>query len=293
MGAAPLALLLFARESVSLAVAGALVAVFTAGMAAGAPVPARAVDRWRQPPILYGSALLSAAGYVVVALSGGRAGLIVAGAALAGLGPPPMEACLRALWPDLVPPSAVHAAYALDVALQEVIFVAGPLVTPAAVAIGGPTAGLLTAALLQLAGVIAFVRVPAVRRWRGRPARRHWLGPLREHRLAVMVTGILIDRSRPTGRDGGPDDHEHSAAILDQAAAHLAPHGSLVLFTSTGIVGGRDPFQRAAAEPLTGTGLAWAYHEVDSDVFGEQLDGPAYADTERIALVMLVATRGR
>jgi predicted MFS family arabinose efflux permease len=190
LGAAPLALLLYARQSVSLAVAGALVAVFTAGMAVGAPVLARAVDRWRQPPVLYGSALLSAAGYVLVVLSGGRPGLILTGAALAGLGTPPMEACLRALWPDLVPPSAVHAAYALDVALQEVIFVAGPLVTLAAVAIGGPSAGLITAAVLQLAGVIAFVRAPAVRRWRGRPARRHWLGPLRERRLAVMVAGI-------------------------------------------------------------------------------------------------------
>ncbi|SNY41984.1 MFS transporter [Paractinoplanes atraurantiacus] len=190
LGASPLALLLFARESVSLAAAGALVAVFTAGMAAGAPALARAVDRWRQPPVLYGSALVSAAGYVLVVLGDGHLGVIAAGAALAGLGTPPMEACLRALWPDLVPPSAVHAAYALDVALQEVIFVAGPLVTLAAVALGGPAAGLLTAAVLQLAGVVAFVRAPAVRRWRGRPARRHWLGPLREHRLAVMVAGI-------------------------------------------------------------------------------------------------------
>ncbi|MFF5083852.1 MFS transporter [Actinoplanes sp. NPDC000266] len=190
LGASPLALLLFARETVSLAAAGALVAVFTAGMAAGAPALARAVDRWRQPPVLYGSALVSAAGYALVVLSDGRTAPIVAGAALAGLGTPPMEACLRALWPDLVPPAAVHAAYALDVALQEVIFVAGPLVTLAAVAIGGPAAGLVTAAVLQLAGVAAFVRAPAVRRWRGRPARRHWLGPLREHRLAVMVAGI-------------------------------------------------------------------------------------------------------
>ncbi|GAA0502361.1 MFS transporter [Paractinoplanes deccanensis] len=189
LGAAPLALLLFARESVSLAVAGALVAVLTAGMAVGAPALARAVDRRRQPPVLYGSAVVSAVGYLLAAFSDGRTGLLVTGAALAGLGTPPLEACLRALWPDLVPPSAVHAAYALDVALQEVIFVAGPLVTLAAVAIGGPSAGLLTAAALQLAGVVAFVRVPAVRRWRGRPARRHWLGPLRERRLAVMVAG--------------------------------------------------------------------------------------------------------
>jgi predicted MFS family arabinose efflux permease len=192
LGAAPLALLLFARESVSLVVAGALVAVFTAGMAVGAPVLARAVDRWRQPPILYGSAVLSAVGYVIVSLAPGRPLLIGLGAALAGLGTPPLEACLRALWPALVPANTVHAAYALDIALQEVIFVAGPLVTLSAVAVGGPTAGLYAAAIFQLVGVVAFVRAPAVREWRGTRTHRHWLGPLRARRLAVMVTGIAF-----------------------------------------------------------------------------------------------------
>ena len=60
--AAPLALLLHARESVSLAVSGIVVAVFTAGMAAGAPFLARSVDRRRQPPVLHASASLSAVG---------------------------------------------------------------------------------------------------------------------------------------------------------------------------------------------------------------------------------------
>ncbi|WP_240670327.1 MFS transporter [Actinoplanes solisilvae] len=192
LAAAPIALLLFARESLSLVVAGALVAVFTAGMAIGAPVLARAVDRWRQPPVLYGSAALSTVGYLIAALAPGRPLVIGLGAALAGLGTPPLEACLRALWPALVPPSTVHAAYALDIALQEVIFVAGPLVTLGAVALGGPAAGLYTAALLQLVGVIAFVRAPAVRQWRGTTVKRHWLGPLRSRRLAVMVAGVAF-----------------------------------------------------------------------------------------------------
>ncbi len=192
LAAAPIALLLFARESLSLAVAAALVAVFTAGMAVGSPVLARAVDRWRQPPVLYGSAALSTVGYVIAANAPGRPLVIGLGAALAGLGTPPLEACLRALWPALVPPNTVHAAYALDIALQEVIFVGGPLVTLAAVASAGPAAGLYAAALLQLAGVIAFIRAPAVRAWRGTPVHRHWLGPLRERRLAVMVAGIAF-----------------------------------------------------------------------------------------------------
>jgi predicted MFS family arabinose efflux permease len=192
LAAAPLALLLYARQSVSLAVAGIVVAVFTAGMAAGAPVLARSVDRWRQPPVLHGSASLSAAGYLIAAFSAGRPAPLLAGAALAGLGTPPLEACLRALWPDLVRPADITAAYALDIALQEVIFVAGPLVALAAVAAGGPAAGLLTAAALQSAGVAAFARAPVVRGWRGTSAhRRHWAGPLRIPRLAVLVLGVV------------------------------------------------------------------------------------------------------
>jgi MFS family permease len=191
-GSAPLALLLFARESVSLAVSAAVVAVFTAGMAIGAPLLARAVDRHRQPPVLYASATLSAAGYLLAASSGSRPALLMIGAALAGLGTPPLEACLRALWPDLVPPSLVTAAYALDIALQEVIFVAGPLVTLAAVAVAGPPAGLVAAGLLQLAGVLAFARARVVRTWRGRPAERHWAGPLRVLRLMLLVIGVAF-----------------------------------------------------------------------------------------------------
>lgn len=189
--AAPLALLLYARQSVSLAVAGIVVAVFTAGMAVSAPLLARSVDRWRQPPVLYGAASLSGIGYLVAALSSGRPAVLLTGALLAGLGTPPLEACLRALWPALVPASDVTAAYALDIALQEVIFVVGPLVTLAAVAAAGPTAGLITAGVLQLTGVAAFTRAPVVREWRGQPAHHHWLGPLRVPRMVILVLGVV------------------------------------------------------------------------------------------------------
>jgi predicted MFS family arabinose efflux permease len=190
LAAGPIALLLFARESVSLSLAGLVVAVYTAGMAVSAPLLARAVDRWRQPPVLYGSSALSAVGFLAVA-GGGGIGVTVAGAALAGLGTPPLEACLRALWPSLVPPPAVAAAYTLDIALQEVIFVAGPLVTLTAVAVAGPPAGLVAAAACQLAGAVVFAVSHPVRAWRGERAPRHWAGPLRVPRFVVLVVGVV------------------------------------------------------------------------------------------------------
>ncbi|MDG4821755.1 MFS transporter [Asanoa sp. WMMD1127] len=191
LAAGPLALLLFARESVSLALAGLVVAVYTAGMAVSAPMLARSVDRWRQPPVLFASSALSAAGFVAVASGGGDLVVTLVGAAFAGLGTPPLEACLRALWPALVPPPAVAAAYTVDIALQEVIFVAGPLVTLAAVGVAGPPAGLFAAAACQLAGAIVFALSPPVRAWRGEPAPRHWAGPLRVPRFVVLVAGVV------------------------------------------------------------------------------------------------------
>ncbi|MFF0153473.1 MFS transporter [Micromonospora sp. NPDC005203] len=187
----PLALLLFARESFSLAAAGLLVAAYTAGVAVGTPLLARAVDRWRQPPVLCLAVVVSGAGFGFVATGAFGATGAAVGAVVAGLGAPPLEACLRSLWPDLLPPAAVPAAYALDVAVQEVIFVAGPLTTLLAVALGGPVAGLVVAALLQLVGTAAFVRAPAVRAWRGVPAARHWAGPLRVPRFAALLAGVV------------------------------------------------------------------------------------------------------
>ncbi|GIE87501.1 MFS transporter [Actinoplanes regularis] len=191
MASAPLALLFFAREAHSLALAGLVVGVYTAGMAVSAPILARVVDRWRQPPVLWGSALLSAAGYLLVGVGDHAVAPTMAGAVLAGAGTPPLEACLRALWPGLVRPEAVAAAYSLDIAVQEVIYVTGPLVTLLAVGVAGPSAGLAAAALLQLAGVAVFASTPAVRTWRGVAVDRHWAGPLRASRFVVILLGVV------------------------------------------------------------------------------------------------------
>ena len=40
---------------------------------------------------------------------------------------------------------------------------------------------------------------------------------------------------------------------------------------------------------LRQAGVAFIYREIDPDVFGEELDAPAYANAERIAAVALVA----
>jgi SAM-dependent methyltransferase len=130
---------------------------------------------------------------------------------------------------------------------------------------------------------------------RVRPCRSDLLdgvdGPLD---LIISNPPFMIDPAGRTYRDGGgPDGNQLSLNVIDVAAERLAPRGSLVLFSGTGIIDGHDPLREAAMERLAGTGLTWTYREVDPDVYGEELDGPAYARAERIAVVLLTAIRPR
>jgi MFS family permease len=192
LASTPVALLLFARERWSIGAAGLLVGVYTVGLAVGGPVLARIADRWRQAPVLWAAVAVSTAGFATLAAAAPPLGFAVAAALLAGLGAPPFEAGLRVLWRDLLPEAQVHTAYTLDIAVQELIFICGPLVAVAAVAVGGPTAGLWTTAALQLLGTAWFATAPAVRRWRGEDAEQHWAGPLRSTPMRVILAAVVL-----------------------------------------------------------------------------------------------------
>ncbi|MER7004462.1 MFS transporter [Dactylosporangium sp. NPDC000555] len=191
LGAAPVALLLYARESLSIGAAGLLVGVYTAGLAVGGPVLARIADRFRQPPVMLGGAVVSTAGFAILA-QGVSLWAAVLAALLAGLGAPPFEAGLRVLWRDLLDEEQVPTAYTLDIAVQELVFICGPLVAGAAVALGGGVAGVYTTAALQLLGTIWFVTTPAVRGWRGAHAERHWAGALRSGPLRLLLIAVVL-----------------------------------------------------------------------------------------------------
>ncbi|NUT36882.1 MAG: MFS transporter [Hamadaea sp.] len=190
-GVAPLALLLAARASMSLSLAAVVVAAYTAGAAIGQPTLSRLADRWRQPPVIGGGVALSTAGFLIAAGTPGAA-VTIAAAAAAGLGAPPLEACLRVRWKDLVDEKLVPTAYTLDVTSQEIIFIVGPLLTLGSIAVLGPAGGLYAAAVVQLAGAVLFVAAPAARQWRGEPAPRHWAGPLRAARIRWLIGATAL-----------------------------------------------------------------------------------------------------
>jgi predicted MFS family arabinose efflux permease len=88
----------------------------------------------------------------------------MASAAAAGVAQPPVASTIRMLWPSLTSDELQPTAFALEATLQELFFVAGPLVVGVVTAIGGASAGIMAAAAVSVVGVIGFISCEPVRR---------------------------------------------------------------------------------------------------------------------------------
>jgi methylase of polypeptide subunit release factors len=110
--------------------------------------------------------------------------------------------------------------------------------------------------------------------------------------LIVANPPYLVDEGERAYRNGGGDlGAGLSLAIVNAAIGRLAPGGTLLLYTAAAIVDGADPLKNEVARRMERTGMRWSYDEIDPDIFGEELDNPAYADADRIAAVWLCATK--
>jgi methylase of polypeptide subunit release factors len=110
--------------------------------------------------------------------------------------------------------------------------------------------------------------------------------------LIVSNPPYLMDRKKRLYRHGGGEFGSGlSLKIAEQAVAHLAPGGRLVLYTGSAVVGGIDGFEKALRDALAGCGVRLAYTEIDPDVFGEELDRPPYDRADRIAVVGVTVDR--
>ena len=112
--------------------------------------------------------------------------------------------------------------------------------------------------------------------------------------LIIANPPYMQDEAQRAYRHGGAQlGRDLSVRLATEALPHLAPGGSLILYTGVAIVDGRDGFLEELHATLQQSGCTWSYSEIDADVFGEELDRPAYRQAERIAAVGLVATRKR
>ncbi|MFC0435084.1 MFS transporter [Kutzneria buriramensis] len=193
-GMSALAIVLFLRaHDVPYAEVGTAAALYGLCSAVGGPVLGRIVDQRGQLVTLLSGAIGSGLGFVLLAVLGADSlPMALIGVALAGFLMPPLEPALRSMWSSVLPDeSTVEVAYALDTALQNILFVAGPLMVVGLAALTSTTAALLVIGTLGIAGAATFVSIRPVRAWRGEPRARDWAGALRSRLLLMVLLGMM------------------------------------------------------------------------------------------------------
>ena len=237
MGMVGLALLLLVRESGgSYGAAGAVSGAYFVATAVGAPIAGRLVDRRGQARILLRRALIFPAllgGVCAFAALDAPLALVGAAAAAAGALMPPVGSSLRALWPRMFSDGELRAAaYALEASLQEITFIAGPLLVALLTAAASPALALAVAAAVGGVGTLLIARAVPVRAWRPDEDRQaaSILGAL-ESRGVVTIVGLSACLGLGFGGTevGFPAFAEgHGGAELGSIPLSLFAAGSLV-----------------------------------------------------------------
>ncbi|MFF4060787.1 MFS transporter [Streptomyces sp. NPDC001668] len=157
-GMTGLALLMLTTEHATYAVAGV---VSTAGVVGGfiaGPVLSRWADARGRRRVLTVTAVLNAFTMGALVLAPPQPALLTGLSFLCGLCTPPMTASVRATLPALVGSDRRRSVFALEAALQEVIFVLGPPIAALLAAFGGPRLALGVCGALVLVGTLAYAR---------------------------------------------------------------------------------------------------------------------------------------
>ena len=197
MGALGLLLVLHTQQLTgSYAKGGLASGAYAIALAVSNPALARIVDRRGQTLVLRIGAPLAAAAIVVLATlpRGAPLGAILAAAAAAGACQPPVGACMRALWPVLLDtPDRRHAAYSMEGAALEVVYICGPVLIVAGIGSWSLTGAMAACAGFLLVGDLAFAAHPISRGWQPHAERpRDLTGALRGPGVRVLVAVFVL-----------------------------------------------------------------------------------------------------
>jgi len=244
-----LAILLLVRDATGgFGTAGAVVGAYGIAASACGPLLGRLVDRTGQAKVLLACALANAAALVAIVVAAHAdvpVAVLVALGALTGACLPPIAACVRVLWPELVAdPQAREAAFALDATVQELVWTSGPLLVGGTIALAGPSAAVLGMAAVTLAGTVWFASSPAVRA-------RHGHGDATARGGALTAPGMVVLLVASGGAGIGMGTIEVGLPGIAHELHHTGASGALLALCSLGSLSAGIAFGlRAWRSPL-------------------------------------------
>lgn len=179
----------------SFAAAGLAAGSYALAAAVSAPALGRAADRHGPLAVLLPAALLSALGLVAFAAlpAGAPLASVLASAGVTGVAVPPVGPCLRTLWPAVLGDRTLaHAAFALESAVLEITYIAGPVLIAGAIGAWSTAAAALVSAALLLAGTLVFAAARPVREWRPMKHVGERSGPLRAPGVRALAVVFAL-----------------------------------------------------------------------------------------------------
>jgi MFS family permease len=153
--------LMISALSDSYGLAGRVSAVYVIANAVFGPRLARLVDRYGQARVMRPAIVVASAGLAALILAAtldAPTWLLYVTAVVAGAPAGSFGALVRARWSHVLDdPRQIHTAYSLESALDEVVFVVGPVVATVLATSVAPAAGLVVPIVAMLVGGFAFL----------------------------------------------------------------------------------------------------------------------------------------
>ncbi|WP_072312904.1 MFS transporter [Agrococcus sp. Marseille-P2731] len=174
--------------------AGLVLAAFSVGMAVAGPFVSRLMSRFGTVQVLVVTTLVSIAALLAMSVLEVPLWADVLAGIVAGAAMPPVVPTVRTLYPRMVPQRLLSPLFSFDAALQEIIWVFGPVLLTLLVSIMGTGPTLLVTLGIQFFGALLFIVSPEVRKLRIPPTTRKLGRVLRKPPvlLSVVVSAMFI-----------------------------------------------------------------------------------------------------
>ena len=177
----------------SYASAGLVLAATSIGQAISGPLTSRWMGRWAMRPVLILTLAVCTVTVVTFALFDLSVVLYMVLGFVTGLSVPPIQPAVRTIYPKMVNSSQLTPLFSLDASAQEIIWVAGPVITTFVGTQVGTEQAILLAAAFLVGGGIWFIASPEVGRVRIPRSKRAFGKVLtRPTVLLATVAGFLL-----------------------------------------------------------------------------------------------------
>jgi len=173
--------------------AGLVLAATSIGQAVSGPLTSRWMGRWGMRPVLLLTLAVCTASVLTFAFATLSVPLYMVVGLLSGLSVPPVQPAVRTIYPKMVASKQLTPLFSLDASAQEVIWIAGPVLTTFVGTQVGTQQAILLAAAFLVGGGAWFVASPEVGRVRIPRSKRAFGRVLaRPTVLMATVTGFLL-----------------------------------------------------------------------------------------------------